>query len=74
MTNDNHIDEFQAIAISRDLARKPEIKFIAGVLYSLATGRVVDEEIPPVYIMIAWRLLTKPNAKQLFIQALGTVA
>lgn len=72
--SDNHIDEFAAIAISRDLVRKPEIKFVAGVLYNLATGAVVTEDIPSVYVMIAWRLLTKPNAKKLFIQALETVA
>lgn len=69
----DNLNEFERVAISRDLVRKPEIKFLAGVLYNLATGDVDKSDIPPVYVMIAWRLITKPHARDLFKQALETV-
>lgn len=68
-TQDN--DEFERIAIARDLVRKPEIKFLAGVMYNLATGHVgSQDDIPPIYVMIAHKIITKPGAKTLLIQAM----
>lgn len=67
-------DEFEQIAIARDLVRKPEIKFLAGVLYTVTTGIVDKSDIPPVYITIAHRILTRPNARELIIAAIGAAS
>lgn len=71
MSHDNDdLNEFERIAITRDLVRKPEIKFLAGVLYNLATGSVDKTAIPPVYVMIAHRIITRPSARAIIIQAI----
>lgn len=69
-------DEFDQIIIARDLVRRPEIRFLAGCIYNLATGTVVgaNGEIPAVYVMIAHRIMTKPGAKQLLIQAMEMIS
>jgi len=64
-------DEFQRIVIARELVRRPEIKFLAGVLYNLTTGVVDKNEIPPIYITIAYKLITQKHARELLLAAIG---
>lgn len=75
MSHDNDdLNEFERIAVSRDLVRKPEIRFLAGVLYNLATGSVDKTSIPPVYVMIAHRIVTRPEARAVLLQAIGAAS
>jgi hypothetical protein len=64
-------DEFERVIIARELVRRPEIKFLAGVLYTMTTGDVEKNDIPPIYITIAYKIITKPEARALLIAAIG---
>lgn len=64
-------DEFERVVIAREMVRKPEIKFLAGVLFTMTTGVVSKEEIPPIYITIAYKIITKPQARELLLAAIG---
>lgn len=59
-------DEFEAVAVARDLMRRPNIATLALALARLnaPTGIVVNKErIPPVYVTLAYRLLTKRDER-----------
>jgi hypothetical protein len=69
-------DEFEAIAISRDLMRKPEIATIALALARInaPTNVVVTKDrIPPVYVTLAYRLITHDADRQAFLALLRMI-
>jgi hypothetical protein len=57
--------EFNLAAISRDLIRRPEIKHLAKVLAMLGPTGPVTEDIPPIYIYQAYRLIEKPELAEI---------
>lgn len=73
MTNDPR--DFEQIAISRDLVRKPEIRTLALTLARInSTGPVDKNEIPPIYVQLAHRLLTRKEARQLLLATLEALS
>ena len=68
MTN---INEFEQMAISRDLARRPEIRHLAKVLQKLGPTETVAADPPaPIYLQQAYRLIEKPQLAELLITTL----
>lgn len=62
----DNIDEFQLVAITRDLARRPEVKHLAKVLSMLGPTRPVEgEDIQPIYIYMAYKLIEKPELTEI---------
>lgn len=59
--------DFNLAAVTRDLARRPEIAHLAKVLSMLGPTRPVDEGIAPIYIYQAYRLIEKPELVQLLM-------
>jgi len=71
----SEVDDLEMIAITRDLARKPEIRFLASVLHTIATG-VVEHDVmrmPPLYVRMAHRIITKPENRFILLHAIGSV-
>jgi hypothetical protein len=64
--------DFEQVAIARDLVRKPEIKLLAKTIASIH-GAAVDDDIPPIFVTLAHRLITRPEKKQLLLQVLEIV-
>ena len=59
-------DEFEAIAIGRDLMRRPQIATLALSLARLnaPTGVVVHKDkVPPLYITLAYRILSRRDER-----------
>ncbi len=67
------VNEFELAAVSRDLARNPEVKIIALALARLyiPTGGVVDKEnVPPLYIMMGHTLIKNRAKREAFLALL----
>lgn len=63
-------DEFENIAIARDLVRKPEIATIALALARInapTSAVVTKDNIPPIYVTLAYRLMTRHPERQAFL-------
>ncbi len=68
----NNIDEFNLAAITRDLARRPEIKHLARVLQKLAaTSPVGNEEPAPIFIMQAYKLIERPEMAIVLVETIN---
>jgi hypothetical protein len=53
---------FEDISIARDLVRKPEVRMLALCLYRIGTTEpVVKDNIPPIYVRMAYRMLKEPK-------------
>lgn len=64
-------DEFQQIAIMRDLVRRPEIRTLALILAKMgATGPVDRNDIPAIWVMLAHKLITNKSQRQMLYAAL----
>ncbi len=67
MSDDTNVIEFNIRAISRDLARRPEIRHLAKVLSMLGPRELVTDEIAPIYIYQAYKLIEKPAMAELLV-------
>lgn len=55
-------DDFKDIAIARDLARKPAVKLLALTLWQIYTDAPKDKDnIPPIYVRLAYNIITDPQ-------------
>lgn len=61
--------DFELIAVTRDLVRHPETRFLASVLYHIATG-AVDNNPAPIYVMLAHKIINHPGAYTTLAHAL----
>lgn len=61
--------DFELVAVTRDLVRKPETRFLASVLQHIATG-VVEPQPAPIYIMLAHKIINNPGAVSTLLHAL----
>ena len=67
----SNINEFEQMAITRDLARRPEIRHLAKVLQKLGPTETVEADPPaPIYLQQAYRLIEKPLLAELLITTL----
>lgn len=58
MTTNTELDELEIIAVTRDLFRKPHVKALAVALARFNGAEATKESVPPIYIMMANRLIT----------------
>jgi hypothetical protein len=66
--------DFEQIAITRDLIRKPETRFLASVLESIATSSVAKTSEPkPIYVTLAHKIINHPGAMSTLQHALEVV-
>lgn len=63
--------DFELVAVTRDLIRNPDTRFLAKAIQTIATGSV--EEVAPIYIMLAHKIINKPGAMENLKQALEIV-
>lgn len=73
MSNETEYNEFEAIAIARDLSRRPDVKVLALAIANLMatpTRPVEKERIPPLYLIMANRLLAHPVERKAFLALL----
>ena len=55
-------EDFKDIAISRDLARKPQVKLLALTLWRIYTDAPIDKDnIPPIYVRLAYNIINDPQ-------------
>lgn len=53
------LTDFEQVAITRDLVRRPEIKVLAYTLAKINSNGPIDRDnIPPLYVTLAYRLIT----------------
>lgn len=64
--------DFELIAITRDLNRNPETRFLAVVLQKIASTTPVEQPLP-VYIMLAHKIINHPGALDNLKQALEII-
>lgn len=67
------VNEFERIAVARDLVRKPEVKLLANILFRIGgTTSIATEadEIPAFYIILAHRIMTRKAERELLLEAI----
>lgn len=74
--NETEYNEFEAVAIARDLMRKPDVRILALAIANLMatpTRPVHRDNIPPLYLIMANRLLNHPVERKAFLALLDLV-
>lgn len=61
--------DFELIAVTRDLARNPDIRFLAKVIQSIASTEPVADPAP-IYVMLAHKIINRPGALSNLVHAL----
>lgn len=70
----NNPTDFEIIAITRDLVRKPDTRFLAIALQRIgSTTPVVNNEPLPIYVVLAHKIINHPGAMSTLLQALEIV-
>jgi len=69
MSNDDNIIDFNIRAVTRDLARRPEIRQLAKVLAMLGPRELSspDNDPAPIYVYQAYQLIEKRNLAELLM-------
>ena len=69
----NNPTDFEIIAITRDLVRNPNTRFLAVVLQRIASTTPVGDQPLPIYTILAHKIINHPGSMDMLLQVLEVV-